>query len=242
MRMFNARGEGSVDVRQRHSLRGQVLLRAGDRPQEGVEDRDRKGRLSLELAEENARSSGSCRMERADPRAGAIPTPCRKQRDVDAPLEIAGRTYRVTCVFRWQPPLRSHSSNELTYELVLGMGPKIEHDRHFPNRVKPNLPGSCRPRGPHAGLERGSGETMACGTDANAVCVADSFGRTEQRSSAHCPAGTCGCNGPVIIMLPDGRLSEVFSAIGPMPVLGFRAAAEGRLAGRRGFQLGFGSL
>ena len=38
--------------------------------------------------------------------------------------------------------------------------------------------------------ERGSGETLACGTGASAVCVAGALtGRTERRILAHLPGG-----------------------------------------------------
>ena len=45
--------------------------------------------------------------------------------------------------------------------------------------------------------ERGSGETLACGTGAAPVCVAGVLtGRTERRSWSTCPAATWSWNGP----------------------------------------------
>ena len=62
---------------------------------------------------------------------------------------------------------------EATDELVLGMGPQIETDSRFPQRVNVEFieqisEVELRQRT----WERGSGETWACGTGASAVCVA----------------------------------------------------------------------
>ena len=60
-----------------------------------------------------------------------------------------------------------------TDEMVLGLGPQIERDERFPNRTNVEFVevvdrGHVRQRT----WERGSGETLACGTGASAVCVA----------------------------------------------------------------------
>ena len=61
----------------------------------------------------------------------------------------------------------------LTERDVLGLGPMVETDPHFPQRVNAEFvevvsPGEVRMRV----WERGSGETLACGTGPCAVCVA----------------------------------------------------------------------
>ncbi len=63
--------------------------------------------------------------------------------------------------------------DELTDDWVLGVGPKLEVDPQFPKRVnfefvKVLSRSELRQRT----WERGSGETLACGTGACAVCVA----------------------------------------------------------------------
>jgi diaminopimelate epimerase len=66
---------------------------------------------------------------------------------------------------------------------VLGLGPKIERHDAFPNRVNVEFVEQLsRTRLRQRTWERGSGETLACGTGASAVCVAGVLtGRTERR-------------------------------------------------------------
>ena len=85
---------------------------------------------------------------------------------VDAPLEIAGEVHRVTCVSMGNPHCVTFVE-QLTDQLVLRLGPWIETDPHFPNRVNAEFvevlsPGEVRLRV----WERGAGETPACGTGA----------------------------------------------------------------------------
>jgi diaminopimelate epimerase len=91
---------------------------------------------------------------------------------VDVPLTVAGREFRVTCVSMGNPHCVVFV-DEATDDWVLGVGPKVEVDPHFPNRVNVEFVEVLS----HQELrqrtwERGSGETFACGTGACAVCVA----------------------------------------------------------------------
>lgn len=106
-----------------------------------------------------------------------VPTTLRSAGDpnspvVNVPLTIAGRELRTTCVSMGNPHCVVFVE-EASDELVLGVGPKIEVDPHFPKRVNVEFvevisPTELRQRT----WERGSGETFACGTGACAVCVA----------------------------------------------------------------------
>jgi diaminopimelate epimerase len=73
--------------------------------------------------------------------------------------------------------------DELSDELVRGTGPLIENDAHFPRRVNVEFVQVInRETVRQRTWERGSGETLACGTGACAVCVAGVLtGRTERR-------------------------------------------------------------
>jgi len=79
----------------------------------------------------------------------------------------------------------------LTDRWVLEVGPLVERDAHFPHRVNAEFvevrsPAEVRVRV----WERGSGETLACGTGACAVCVAGVLaGRTARKILAHLPGG-----------------------------------------------------
>ena len=101
-----------------------------------------------------------------------IPTTLPGNPVVDAQLEIDGEVLYVTCLSMGNPHCVVFV-DELSDELVLAKGPRIEVDRHFPCRVNVEFV----QRLSHDALrvrtwERGSGETLACGSGACAACVA----------------------------------------------------------------------
>jgi diaminopimelate epimerase len=109
---------------------------------------------------------------------------------VNAPLNVAGRELRVTCVSMGNPHCITYV-DQVNDDWVLGVGPKVEVDPHFPKRVNAEFiqvlsPGEIRMRV----WERGSGETLACGTGASAVCVAGVLtGQTSRKVLVHLPGG-----------------------------------------------------
>jgi diaminopimelate epimerase len=109
---------------------------------------------------------------------------------VDAELEVAGRRLSVTCVSMGNPHCVTFV-DRLTDDWVLGVGPQIEVDPHFPRRVNAEFVEIVSPTEVRVRVwERGSGETQACGTGASAVCVAASLaGRTQRKILAHLPGG-----------------------------------------------------
>ena len=111
-----------------------------------------------------------------------IPTTLPGDPPIDAPFEIAGRTLAVTCVSMGNPHCVTYVDSA-TDELVLGVGPKIETDPRFPKRTNVEfIEVLNRETVRQRTWERGSGETLACGTGACAVCVAGVLtGRTERR-------------------------------------------------------------
>ncbi|WP_372895483.1 diaminopimelate epimerase [Stieleria sp.] len=119
-----------------------------------------------------------------------IPTARDDQRVIAVPVEFAGQTLEVTCVSMGNPHCVIFVE-EASDELVLGLGPKIEIDPRFPNRINVEFvevlsPTEVRQRT----WERGSGETWACGTGASAVCVAGVLaGRTERKILNHLLGG-----------------------------------------------------
>jgi diaminopimelate epimerase len=119
-----------------------------------------------------------------------IPTTWTGDRVVNVPLSVGEKTLAVTCVSMGNPHCITHV-DRLSDDWVLGIGPRVETDPHFPNRVNAEFvevvsPGEIRMRV----WERGSGETLACGTGACAVCVAGVLtGRTGRTILAHLPGG-----------------------------------------------------
>jgi diaminopimelate epimerase len=131
-----------------------------------------------------------------------IPTTLRSsagpdQPVVDVPIAVAGREFAVTAVSMGNPHCVTFVSEPSagnaapTDDWVLGIGPKLEVDPRFPNRVNCEFVkvldrGEVRQRT----WERGSGETLACGTGACAVCVAGVLTRrTERKILNHLSGG-----------------------------------------------------
>jgi len=111
-----------------------------------------------------------------------IPTTLPDDPPLDVPLEVDGRRLAVTCLSMGNPHCVAFV-DEPTDELVLGVGPKIETDARFPKRTNVEFVQMLnRETVRQRTWERGSGETLACGSGACAVCVAGVLtGRTERR-------------------------------------------------------------
>ena len=156
-----------------------------------------RGILTLDLAIVNERVD-HVRVDMGEPilTGDEIPTTLRGAPNrpfgtvVDAELAVAGRTLRVTCVSMGNPHCVTFV-DKLSDEWVHGVGPRIENDLHFPRRVNAEFvevlsPSELRMRV----WERGSGETLACGTGASAVCVAGVLaGRTQRKVRIHLLGG-----------------------------------------------------
>ena len=109
---------------------------------------------------------------------------------VAAELEVAGQRLQVTCVSMGNPHCVTFV-DEPTDDWVLVVGPRIETDPHFPSRVNAEFVQVISPAEVRVRVwERGSGETLSCGTGASAVCVAGVLtGRTGRKIVAHLPGG-----------------------------------------------------
>jgi diaminopimelate epimerase len=178
------------------------------------------GILNLQLELDNG-TVDRVRVDMGEPilEAARIPTTLTGDPIVDRELNVegtgmvAGRTLTVTCVSMGNPHCVTFV-DKATDELVLGLGPRIEHHAAFPKRVNAEFveivsPTEVRQRT----WERGSGETLACGTGASAVCVAGVLsGRTERRIVNHLLGGDLelewGENNHVYM---TGPAEEVFS-------------------------------
>ena len=136
---------------------------------------------------------GLVRVDMGPPRleADQIPVRAAKGSVVKMPLTLDnGRTFAVTAVSMGNPHAVIYSE-ELTDELVLGAGPRIETDPHFPRKtnvefIKVLSAGEIRMRV----WERGCGETQACGTGACAAVVSGILnGLHGNRVTVHLPGG-----------------------------------------------------
>lgn len=109
---------------------------------------------------------------------------------VGVPIEVAGRQFAVTALSMGNPHCVTFV-DEPTDDWVLGVGPKLEVDPRFPKRINCEFVqvlgrGELRQRT----WERGSGETLACGSGACAVCVAGVLtGRSDRHVLIHLSGG-----------------------------------------------------
>jgi diaminopimelate epimerase len=119
-----------------------------------------------------------------------IPTTLAGDPPRDAPLSVEGAIFQFTCVSMGNPHAITFVP-EITDALVLGVGPTVEKHAAFPRRtnvefIKVNRPDDATMRV----WERGSGETLACGTGACAAAVAGVLtGRLARRVIMHLLGG-----------------------------------------------------
>lgn len=102
-----------------------------------------------------------------------IPILSGKEKVIDEPIEVDGKEYRITGVSMGNPHVvvfLDHSPKELDLTKI---GPSFEHHKCFPDRVNTEFVRVLDRKTVEMRVwERGSGETMACGTGACAVAVA----------------------------------------------------------------------
>ncbi len=96
-------------------------------------------------------------------------------------LEVDGRRFEVSCLSMGNPHTVIRVA-EPTDELVLRFGPKIETHPVFPERTNVEfVQVLSRTKVRSRTWERGTGETLACGTGACATCVACALNRWTDR-------------------------------------------------------------
>jgi diaminopimelate epimerase len=230
MRMFNADGSESEMCGNGIRCVAKYVYDHGLRREPTLRIETGAGVLTLEL-ETSAGKVDRVRVDMGEPilEAAAIPTTFPTGRVIDAPLEVAGRTFAVTCVSMGNPHCTIYV-DRATDELVHGVGPKIERDPHFPARVNVHfIEVISKTEVRQRTWERGSGETQACGTGASAVCVAGVLsGRTDRRIVAHLLGGDLQLHWYETDnhVYMTGSAVEVFSGVWPEEVEESRGVGE----------------
>ncbi len=114
------------------------------------------------------------------------------ERFVGGPLDVDGRTFTATGVSMGNPHcvLFLDPVDDLSAMDVPGIGRLVEHSPEFPNRVNVEFVKVVDGVITMRVWERGSGETMACGTGACAALVACSLaGLTGREATVEFPGG-----------------------------------------------------
>ena len=177
-------------------------------------------RLSVEprdgVAERVTVGMGLPRFERA-----AIPmTGQPNEPFIGQPLDVDGRVFSATAVSMGNPHcvLMVDASEDLAALDVPGLGSEVEHRSDFPSRTNVEFVQSAGGMLRARVWERGSGETMACGTGACASVVASAVaGLTGPEADIEFPGGVLHVawrenddvylTGPAVWVF-DGELSE----------------------------------
>ena len=107
--------------------------------------------------------------------AKTIPVVSEKEQVIDEPLDVNGTIYRITAVSMGNPHAVVYM-DDLTNLDIAKTGPLFENHIHFPDRINTEFVKVIDRRTLQMRVwERGSGETLACGTGACAVAVASTL-------------------------------------------------------------------
>jgi diaminopimelate epimerase len=191
MRMYNA--DGSEAEMCGNGLRcvAKYVYDHGIKRADSLRIQTGRGNLAVDLEVTNGKVD-RVRVNMGQPilEAAKIPTSLSGNPPLDVPLTVEGKTLQVTCVSMGNPHCVTYVE-QASDDLVLGLGPKIERSSAFPARVNVEFIEVVSSREVRQRTwERGSGETLACGTGASAVCVAGALtGRTERRIINHLLGG-----------------------------------------------------
>ena len=140
-------------------------------------------------------SSVTVEMGRASFEAAAVPLCTEKDRLVNSEVKIGGQNWHVTCLSVGNPHCVTFCSNPDILDLET-IGPQFEHDPLFPERVNAEFVRVVSRTALRMRVwERGSGETLACGTGA---CAA---------AAAAIANGLCDEDTDIRVTLPGGDLT-----------------------------------
>lgn len=147
-----------------------------------------------------------------------VPVSFSGERVVDAPIEVDGKEWHITCVSMGNPHAVVFLPDDMdlaTFDIE-HIGPKFENHKLFPNRINTEFVKIDDKNNVHMRVwERGTGETLACGTGCCATTVACILnGHTDSKVNVHVLGGivTCSWDGdpssPVIMEGPGTTVFE----------------------------------
>jgi len=119
-----------------------------------------------------------------------IPTTLPGDPPVNAPLHVGGRDLEVTCVSMGNPHCVTFV-DEVNDDWVLNIGPQVEVHDAFPRKINAEFIQVVSPSEVIMRVwERGSGETLACGTGACGAVVAGVLaGKNDRKVTVHLTGG-----------------------------------------------------
>ena len=215
MRMFNADGSESEMCGNAIRCVAKFVYDRGIAKKTELKVETGRGILTMQLIPGRDGLIEQVRVNMGTPilASALIPTLLSGDPPKDVPLDVAGQKIPVTCVSMGNPHCITFV-DEVNDDWVLRIGPQIERHPMFPRRVNAEFIQVISPSEFIMRVwERGSGETMACGTGACAAAVAGVLtGRTERTVTAHLRGGDLKlewANDGNVFM--TGPATEVFS-------------------------------
>ncbi len=192
MRLFNADGSEAEMCGNASRCVGKYVYERGLTHKQEITLETKAGVRTLWLSVHDG-TVVSVRVDMGQPRLdpAEIGVNLPGDRVVLAPIEAAGRSWRMTCVSMGNPhAVVFVEVDPATLDLAT-IGPAFEHHPLFPRRINTEFVqvlgrDALRMRV----WERGSGETQACGTGACSVLVASSLcSLTDRRATVHLVGG-----------------------------------------------------
>ena len=193
MRVFNRDGSpGAVAGNGIRSM-AKYLYDKGLVPRERMTIETDSGIWSIRVYTSSGKvTSASVEMGQAVLETKAIPCTLPVEKVVDYPVQIGGRTVRITCVNVGNPHCVVFCDRVDTLDLE-SWGPQFENAPIFPERVNTEFVRVVNPTTIKMRVyERGNGETSACGTGACAAVVAaveNGFCRKDTDITVKVPGG-----------------------------------------------------
>ena len=150
-----------------------------------------------------------------------IPVAAEGERAINVPLEVKGKSYQMNCVSMGNPHCVIFMEEDVRNLNLEAIGPNFENHERFPKRINTEFVNVLDHRTLRMRVwERGSGETLACGTGACATAVAAMLnGHVEKEVTVHLLGGDLkiqwdGGNAPVYM---TGPAATVFDGIIELP-------------------------
>ena len=150
-----------------------------------------------------------------------IPVIAEGERAINVPLEVKGNSYQMNCVSMGNPHCVIFMEEDVRNLNLEAIGPDFENHERFPKRINTEFVNVLDRQTLRMRVwERGSGETLACGTGACATAVAAMLnGHVEKEVTVHLLGGDLkiqwdGGNAPVYM---TGPAATVFDGIIELP-------------------------
>ena len=173
--------------------------------------------LELTVGADNKVSSVRVNMGAPILKAADVPVISDNERVVDEEIEVNGKIYKMTCVSMGNPHavVFVNDIDDIKSFDIESVGPYFENHKRFPERTNTEFVRIIDKNNVQMRVwERGTGETLACGTGCCATTVACVLnGLTENCVNVHVLGGAIKCewNREENIVYMDGPATTVFN-------------------------------